>query len=244
MRAAIPKAEAEHAFGAVGAELYYAAFHLCQSLYEHVQAGNAFKDWVAPFAGADIGKLGRAEARDLSTMMDLGLVQNSMVHTLLSNYTLPVSAHGDSVVAKVKRAISTGNAAKHLAQRFNQFVPIGAEAMPLKVEFLGAHYSAYFLQISKSERGLEASTGRAHGKLFELQSLKKHFAKQPLVPALDEERPSQFELLVVGDKTNPTQRRAWLQIEMLADNSDLRTRILPDAQAAANTVIAQERAAA
>lgn len=240
MRVAIPQREVEHAFGNVGIELYSVAHHLCQSLYEHVQAGHKFKSWTPPFAGAELGKVGEAEARDITSLLTLGLAHNSMLNTLLSNYEIPAANGNNSVVEKVRRAIKQNRKTEHLGPRFNQHVALGTEAVPMKVEFLGANYVAYFMQIPKTERGLEASTGRAHGKLFELQSLRRHFTDKPFFTPFTDERPNQFELLVVGDKSDPVQRRAWLQIETLADANEMITRLIPDTDTAANEVAKRE----
>lgn len=243
-RVAVTEAAVTHAFGIAGQELYHAAFHLCQSLLEHVQAGGAFKTWTPPFAGAEIGNLGRAEARNMDAILDLGLAQNSMLYTLLSHYAMPAHHNNDSLASKVKSAISKNKATKHLKERFYREIMVREEAMPLKVEFLGANFACYFLQLSKSQQGIEISTSNACGKLFKLQNLKQHFEKLDRPTVFDEERPQSFELLVVADDSDRLQKSALLQIESFADANKLIARVLPDAQSAASMVVKRESLAA
>jgi hypothetical protein len=241
-RVGIQAQEIAHAFGVSGVEIHSIANHLCLSLAEHVQSGGTFEEWVAPFENAHIGKIGRVEAGQLESLLDSQISQNSMLYTLLSSYELPAVKQTDGIVRQVKRAIQKSKS-HHLADRFHRELPVKTDALPLKVEFLGANYACYFIQISQSPRGIEESARRAHGKLFELQSVRTHFEGPGTADAF-EEKPRRFELLVVGDKTNSFQKSAWLQIESLADASNLQTRLLTTAAAAANTVSKLEHQAA
>lgn len=234
VRVGIQAQEVIHAFGASGAEIHSVANHLCLSLAQHIEGGGTFEDWLSPFENAYIGKIGRVEGGQLEAILDTQISQNSMLYTLLNSYELPSVKQADGIVKKVKRVIQQSKS-HHLAERFHRELPVKTDALPLKVEFLGANYACYFLQISQSPRGIEDSTRRAHGKLFELQSVRGHFDAPGTLDAF-EEKPRRFELLVVGDRTNPLQKSAWLQIESLADSSNLQTRILTTAAAAANTV--------
>ncbi|MBB6320550.1 hypothetical protein [Paraburkholderia tropica] len=240
-RVAIQPEEVAHAFGASGAELYAIANHLCLALVEHLQDVGSFDNWIAPFESAIIGKLGRVEGAQLETLLDAQVRQHSVLHTLLDTYEIPNVKQVDGIVRQVKRAIQKSHS-PHLAERFHRELSVLSDALPLKVEFLGARYACYFIQISHSPRGIEESARRAHGKLFELQSVRTFFDGSPQDAFLDE-RPSQFELLVVGDQTNDLQKSAWRQIESLADASNLQTRLLADASEAARAVMRYEHAA-
>ena len=78
-------------------------------------------------------------------------------------------------------------------------------------------------------------------KLFKLGDLRDQFSNYlPLNNDIDS-TPEQFEMLVVGDRKVESQARQWHQIEMLADQHDLRVRLLPDAASAANEVARNER---
>lgn len=237
-RVAIQAQEAAHAFGVSGVEIHAIANHLCVSLVQFLQSGGDFESWLPPFEHASIEKLGRVEGALLESLLDSQTAQNSTLFTLLRSYEIPAVKQTDGIVRKVKRVVQQSKS-HHLADRFQRELPVKADALPLKVEFLGAHYACYFLQISQSPRGIEESARRAHGKLFELQSVRSHFATPTTVDAFDEV-PSRFELLVVGDKQNPLQRSAWLQIESLADSSELQTRLLDTPAAAANAVTRYE----
>ena len=240
-RVAIQAAEAAHAFGIAGVEIHAIAHHLCNSLVQHLNEGGDFSDWVAPFENASIDKLGRVEGANLSNLLESQTQQNSVIFTLLSGYEIPAAKAGDGIVKQVKRVIQNSKAS-HLAARFHRELPVKRDALPLRVEFLGANYACYFLQISQSARGIEESARRAHGKLFELQNVKAHF-KGPQRKDIFDEQPTKFELLVVGDRKSPLQNAAWLQIESLADSNNLRARLLGTPAEAASEVTRLERAA-
>jgi hypothetical protein len=233
-RVAIQPQEAQHAFGVAGEELHAIAHHLCLSLVEHLTDGLSFESWTAPFENASIDKLGRVEGARLESLLDVQVSQNSTLFTLFKSYEMPAVKQYDSIVKRVRKAIMESKS-HHLADRFHRELPVTQDALPLKVEFLGANYACYFLQISPSLRGIEESARRAHGKLFELQNVRSHFAAAGAGDSF-EEVPRRFELLVIGDHTNPIQKSAWLQIESLADSNNLVTRILESPAAAANAV--------
>jgi hypothetical protein len=152
---------------------------------------------------------------------------------------------GSNIVVQVRTAIKRDVNAKHLAQRFNKNLTVAGEGNPLKVDFLGQHYACYFLQLTRSEKGLAANTERAFGKLFELEALRR-LVKKPKksLGLLEDERPQVFELLMVGNRQDPVQRRAIYHIEALADRREVIARIEPSATEAAERVSHQERRAA
>lgn len=122
---------------------------------------------------------------------------------------------------------------------------MGKAAETLRVDFLGQNFACYFLQLAQSARGLDASTERAFGRLYELQAWRKFVRKPKKSLGLpDDKRPTQFELVMVGQSRDPVQRRAINIITALADHDDIRARPLPSAQAAAEHVMHMERQAA
>jgi hypothetical protein len=167
------------------------------------------------------------------------------LHTLIQQYQIDQQPRSHGIVDKVRSAVKRDVNAKHLVHRFNKLLTVVGEGTPLKVDFLGQRYACYFLQITSSERGLEANTERAFGKLFELEAVRR-LVKKPKksLGLLEDERPEVFELLMVGDRKNSVQRRAIYQIEALADRNEVVARIEQTAAAAADRVSNQERRAA
>ncbi len=242
---AIDARKAEHAYGHAGKALHAVADRLCQSLAEHWQTEPNAESWKPPFAHARIGSINRFSALNAAEGLQLMLNRTSMLHTLFSAYEIEQQSRNAGIVERVRSAVRKDPNAKHLARRFNRELNVHGEAQPLKVDFLGQHYACYFLQITRSTRGIDASTDRAYGKLFELQALRR-LVKKPhkSLGLLDEERPEVFELLMIGDHTDPVQRRAIKQVEALADRGQVIARTEPSAGAAAERVYGQERLAA
>ena len=167
------------------------------------------------------------------------------MHTLLAHYQIEQQPRSTGIVDKVRLAVKRDVNAKHLVRRFNKHLTVAGEGNPLKVDFLGQHYACYFLQITRSEKGLEANTERAFGKLFELEAVRR-LVKRPKksLGLLEDERPETFELLMVGNRQDPVQRRAIYQIEALADRKEVIARIEQTVTDAAERVSHQERRAA
>lgn len=170
------------------------------------------------------------------------LHRSSTMHTLLNAYVIAQQQRNQGIVGRVKSAIQRDNNAKHLAKRFNKKLTLGGETHPLQVDFLGQHYACYFLQVTSNVRGLEGNTERAYGKLFELSALKRILKKpSKKIGLLDDERPEFFELLMVGDRSNPIQKRAINQVLALADGQNIVARTEPNPIAAAERVYSKER---
>jgi hypothetical protein len=239
-RVAISEKHIVHAFNSAGEELYAIAKHLCDSLLEHVQAGKAFKDWIAPFAGAEIGKIAKAEAATMSNLLDTGLRQNAMFYTLLEHVKLS-EQKADSIVINIKKIITDNKQTEHLSKRFHHELILKEDTRPLKVEFLGANFACYFIKLSPTIAGLNHSVPRAHGKLFELKSVKNHFSSPQNHNIFPEEQPHHFELLVVGERKYVEHRQAYDQIEYLADQQSMRVRPFDNAAQAAQHLFNQER---
>lgn len=244
-RCAIDLRKMEHAYGDVGAALYDVANKLCQSLTLHWQRGLDPALWEPPFKGARLVSHERFSARDAAEATERMLNRTSTLHTLLGAYEIQQQLRNASIVEKVRTAVRRDVNSRHLAKRFNRELTLNGEAQPFKVDFLGQHYACYFLQVTKSERGLEGNTERAFGKLFELQALKR-LVKKPKksLGLLEEERPGVFELLMVGNRNDSIQRKAIYQVEALADKGEVVARIEPSASAAAERLARQERLAA
>ncbi len=242
---AVDARKAEHAFDHAGLALHEVARHLCESLAQHWAAQPDANTWAPPFWGARLASLTRFSAASAQEGMDLMLNRTSTLHTLLGAYQIKTISTQTGIVEKVRAAVKRDANATHLAKRFNRELILNGEAQPLRVDFLGQHYACYFLQITQSARGLDASTDRAYGKLFELQALKR-LVKKPRksLGLLDEERPEVFELVMVGNRADPVQRRAIYQVEALADKGQVLARTEPSAKAAAERLFQQERLAA
>lgn len=241
----LDEAKAAHAFGARGKALAAVARELCTSLTEHWKCTSRGDPWVPPFEGARIARETEFSAQSAAAAIAHALEQHSALHTLLAAYEIAAPARNASIVAAVQREVRRNRRTEHLAPRFNRQLVVSRDAAPLKVDFLGQHYACYFLQVSQSERGIEASAERAYGKLFELDALRRFVKQRPKsLGLLDDERPQRFELIVVGDREHAVQRRALAQIEALADRNRVIARPLANAASAADHVIQQERRAA
>ena len=241
----VDRRKMEHAFGSAGAALHDVADKLCGSLAEHCVKGHSPKSWIPPFSNARLANLDKFSARNIREAMELHLDRSSALHTLLSNYDIGQQQRAAGIVDRVRSAVRRDVNAKHLVPRFNKQLTVSGEAQPLRVDFLGRRYACYFLQITHSARGLETTTERAFGKLFELEAVRRMIKKpKKSLGLLDDERPEVFELLMVGDRHDAIQRRAIYQIEALADRQEVIARIEPSPMAAAERVSHQERLAA
>lgn len=242
---AIDERKAEHAFGMAGRALHAIADRLCLSLVHHWQTSSQVEAWEPPFANARLASVSRFSASTPLAGMQLMLNRTSTLHTLFSAYEIEQQTRNIGIVERVRTAVRKDANAKHLVRRFNRELNVHGEAQPLKVDFLGRHYACYFVQITRSTRGIDASTDRAYGKLYELQALRR-LVKRPTkkLGLLDEERPDTFELLMIGDASDPVQRRAIKQVEALADRGEVLARVEATATAAAERLSAQERRAA
>lgn len=242
---AVDLRKAKHAFGHAGETLHEVARRLCESLAEHWTENPDAQAWTPPFSNARLSDLNRFSAGSEDEGMRLMLNRTSTLHTLLNAYEIAKQTRPTGIVEKVRSAVRRDANAKHLAARFNRELTLNGEAQPFKVDFLGQHYACYFLQITRSPRVLEVNTERAFGKLYELQALRRLLKKpSKSLGLLDEERPQLFELLMVGDRQDPVQRRAIYQVEALADKGQVLARIESSAAAAAERLSHQERLAA
>lgn len=241
---AIDERKAEHAFGMAGQALYSVAQHLCDSLKEHWRQHPA-ESWIPPFTNARLDKLTRFSASSADEALEMMLRRDSTLHTLLSAYVINQQQRNTGIVTRVQSAIRRDRNAKHLAKRFNKKLILGGETHPLQVDFLGQHYACYFLQVTSNVRGLEGNTERAYGKLFELSALRR-ILKKPSnkIGLLEDEKPEVFELLMVGNRNDPIQKRAINQVLALADGQKIVARIESDPIAAAERVSLKERRAA
>lgn len=241
----VDRRKMEHAFGPAGTALHDVAEKLCQSLAGHWAQGRRPEAWKPPFNNARLSSLDEFSARTTQEAMELFLNRTSTLHTLLAHYQIEQQPRSTGIVDKVRSAVKRDVNAKHLVHRFNKHLTVAGEGNPLKVDFLGQHYACYFLQITRSEKGLEANTERAFGKLFELEAVRR-LVKKPKksLGLLEDERPETFELLMVGNRQDPIQRRAIYQIEALADRKEVIARIEQTATDAAARVSHQERRAA
>lgn len=242
---AIDQRKMEHAFGPDGATFYTIANKLCESLAQHWQAHEDAQSWKPPFTGATLADLRRFSGRTATESQRTMLERTSALHTLLNAYEITAQKRMTGIVEKVRSAVSKDTNSKHLTKRFNRELALGDSAGPMRVDFLGQHYACYFLQITRSARGLDVNTDRAFGKLYELQALQR-FVKKPKksLGLLEDERPTQFELVMVGDRNDAIQRRAIYQVEALADKRSTVVKTLKSANEAAGHVSDRERLAA
>ena len=244
-RCALDKRKVEHAFGLAGTALYEIANALCNSLAKHWKEDGQSAAWVPPFEGARIARSGEFTARNTSDALSQGLSVHSTLATLLSHYEIAEQARNTSIVERVKTAVKRDSNAKHLSGRFNRVLPLGQDAAPLRVDFLGQNFACYFLQIVKSARHSEVNSERALGKLYELQVLRRFVTKpKKSLGLLEDERPKHFELVMVGSRTDAVQRRIMYSVEAMADKSEVRARVVDSALAAAEHVSNSERLAA
>lgn len=233
------------AFGEIGVALYDVAEKLCQSLAKHWAEGKDPRHWKPPFSNARLANLDRFSAGSTAEECERILSRTSTLYTLSQAYQTDTVSRPTGIVEQVRSAVKRDANAKYLARRFNKQLTLNGEAQPLRVDFLGHRYACYFLQVTKSMRGLENTTERAFGKLFELGALRR-LIQQPVqqLGLLADERPNVFELLMVGDRNDLVQRKAIYQVEALADRSEVVARIVPNATTAAERVFDQERLAA
>lgn len=238
---AIDERKALHAFGMAGQALHSVAQHLCSSLLEHWKH-NPAETWIPPFFNARIENLSRFSASSADEALELMLRRSSTIHSLFNAYVITQQQHNQGIVSRVKSAIQHDNNAKHLAKRFNKKLTFDGDIHPLQVDFWGKHYACYFLQVTSNVRGLEVNTERAYGKLFELAAL-KHILKKPSnkIGLWNDERPEVFELLMVGDRNDPIQKRVINQVLALADGQKIVARTEPNHIAAAERVASKER---
>jgi hypothetical protein len=242
---AIDPTKAASAFGNQGAALFEVANTLCISLAAHWQSGYADNKWIPPFEGTT-HRISEFSAKSAQAGAQQSLMSHSSLHALLGGFTIEqATRRPKGIVARVKSAVSKDINSTHLTKRFNRELQLHADAMPLKVDFLGQNFACYFLQVVTAARAVDGNAERACGKLFELQALKRMIAKpRKKLGLLDEERPQTFELIMVGQQSNPVQLRVLRHIEMLADRSNVRALTVPTAQDAAGHVFQQERLAA
>ena len=234
----------EHAFGAQGAALHAIAQHLCQSLEAHWASGDQ-AEWRPPFEGAVLAQVDEFTARDTESALEFALRSQSSLYTLLAEYEIPAQARTHGIVRQVQQQVKRQHSHRHLEKRFSRELDMGRTAGLLRVDFLGQNYACYLMGLTQTMRGVEGNTDRALAKLCELQALRR-FAqgRRKAIGLLDEERPTAFELLTVGDKTQAAQRQALARITLLADQGEVRTRTMPDVYAAAEHLISMERRAA
>lgn len=242
---AIDKRKASHAFGDSGSALFEIANALCDSLAIHWRSTGHAEGWIPPFEGAQIARLSEFSAKDTKSALAQINDHHSTLYTLLNSYEITEIARNTNIVERVRVAVKRDANARHLAKRFNRELNLGAEAAPMRVDFLGQNFACYFIQIVRSARAGDVNTERALGKIYELELLRKFINKpKKSLGLLDEERPSSFELVMVGDRNNSIQKRIVYQIEAMADRSEVRARLLPDPTSAAAHVSDRERLAA
>lgn len=242
---AIDKRKAENAFGIAGVALYEIANTLCESLLTHWAKTLEPQSWQPPFEGTNIARIGEFTASSTESEAKKIVERHSMLGTLLSHYEIAEQQRTTNIVERVRGAVKRDSNAMHLARRFNRELPLGRNAGVLKVDFLGQNFACYFLQIVKSSRSSDVNTERALGKLYELQTLRRFITRpKKSLGLLDEERPSQFELVMVGDTSDSVQGRIARQVEAMADRKTVRARVLANAVEAAEHVSVQERYAA
>ena len=242
---AIDAKKAGHLFGDAGQGLYFAAQALCQSMLEHWRAHPDAGQWVPPFEGASLGEVHAFSARDADAGARQMLERVSTLHTLLEQYQVSQAEWGRGIVARVKAAIRRDLDTRHLHERFNREIHIGDDAGRLRVDFLGQNFACYFLQVTHSARSAETTIERAFGRLYELAALQR-FVKKPRrsLGLLDDERPERFELVMVGEQSDPVQRRVINLVTTIADRDAIRALPLPSVEAAAAHVVEMERLAA
>ncbi len=242
---AVDERHMQHAFGDVGAALYDVAHTLCESLADFWTMNQDARRWKPPFHEARLASLEPFSARNAIDACERMLESTSTLYTLGQAYVHATKSRPAGIVERVQSAIRHDANAKHLAKRFHRHLTLDGDAQPLKVDFLGQRYACYFLQVTRSTRGLERTTESAFGKLFELDAVRR-LVQQPRqsLGLLQDERPQVFELLMVGNRNDPVQRRAIYQVEALADRSEVVARIEPSATSAAERVAHQERLAA
>lgn len=242
---AVSQRNMQHAFGDAGRALHDVALMLCTSLAKHWAAGKDPRKWAPPFHNASLAAYDRFTAFNLESAGQVILSRMSTLYTLDQAYLHETAARSGGIVKQVQAAVKRDPNAMHLAGRFNRNLTVNGEAQPLRVDFLGQRYACYILQVTQSARGLDMTTDRAYGKLFELGALRRMLAQpQQHLGLLEDERPQHYELLMVGDRNNAVQRKAIYQVEALADKNEVQARIEPNAKAAAERVYDREKLAA
>lgn len=242
---AIDEDKASHAFGDAGVAFHAIALQLCISLAEFWQAHPNASDWVAPFAGSGIADQSKFSGRSAEAAQTLMLNRTSTLHTLLGKYEMAREKRPRGIVERVRSAVSKDPNSKHLAKRFGRILPLGDQTLPLRVDFLGQNFACYFLQVSASQRGHEQNTEKAFGKLFELRALRRMLqTPEQSFELFDYERPKLFELVMVGDRKDSSQRQAIAKVERLADKDEVVARVVESANEAADLVTQRERQAA
>lgn len=239
---AVDPRKAEQAFGEAGAGLWHVAQALCESVAEHWLRQGDVRSWISPFEGARLGPVQAFSARTQQAGTLQLLRRVSTLHTLFDAYEIQLSERSNSITNRVRTVVRRDANARHLQARFHREIQLGGKAGKLKVDFLGQHFACYFLQITHSAHGVEATAERAYSRLYELQALKRFVARPTKsLGLLDEERPSQFELVMVGSESDPIQVRAISMVTALADRGEVRARPLPSVEAAAEHVSTMER---
>lgn len=242
---AIDKRKSESAFGMAGAAIFEIAHALCQSMAKHLTEKNEPQTWKPPFEGASISRISDFTAFSVETEAKQTLERHSTIGTLLSHYIIPEQTRATNIVERVRGMVKRDANAQHLAKRFNRELNLGRNSGTLKVDFLGQNFACYFLQISRSSRQREVNTERALGKLYELETLRKFITRpKKSLGLLDEERPHQFELVMVGNTSDAVQGQIARQVEAMADKKVVRARVLSSDLEAADHVSTQERYAA
>lgn len=244
-RCALDQRKIEHAFGVAGKAIFEIAHALCLSLVQHLQAGGSPEGWEPPFEGAAIARISEFSARDADAALRQGLELHSAFGTLLAQYEISEQQRNINIVERVRSAVKRDVNAKHLAERFNRTLSLGREAAPMRVDFLGQNFACYFLRVVSNARSSEDNALRALGKIYELETLRRFIAKpKKSLGLLEEERPNQFELVMIGNRSDSIQKRIVFQVEAMADKSEVVTRVLDSATAAAEHVAYKERLAA
>jgi hypothetical protein len=163
----------------------------------------------------------------------------------MSVYEMGSTVRQSSIVRRVRSVVRREARTKHLAVRFEREIDLGEAAGPLRVDFLGQNFACFFVSLTHSERGIDASSERAFGKLFELQAVRRFVLSKPkAIGLLEDERPKKFELLAIGDRQGLAERRALHRIEAIADQREMLVRHLTDVGDAAHHVADMERTAA
>lgn len=243
-RCAIDEDRIDHAFGSTGRSLFTTARSLCNSLAESWSKGS-IRAWKPPFERASITEPVAFTAQSVDSAITHVLGQHSSLHTLLAQYEIPESRSTTGIVAKVRRSVKSRHNSEHLARFFLRNFAIDGSTLPLRVDFFGRRLACYIVLVTTSDKQVDVSSERGLGKMAELHALRSFTAhKRTSLGLLEDERPSEFELLMVGSEAHPIQGRVMQKIQMLADMKHVRARALPDADAAATHLIERERAAA
>lgn len=217
---------------------------LCRSLADH-WLHRPSDPWTPPFENAKLAHEDRFTAQSVEAAAAFLLQEQSALHQLLAMYEIPTQQRASNIVRRVRQAVRVNPRTLHLVPRFNRALFITDKAQPLRVDFLGQNLACYFMQLTETQRGIEGSTERAFGKLYELQALRRFVSHRPkALGLLPEERPGAFELVLVGDHRHPVRRQVLAQLEALADKREVVMRQVSDVDAAAHHVARAERKSA